>query len=131
MFRCCYTKNVFFQKKKAAKEVGLNRQVVQVSYSGNTKHETVDKLCDITTCHVARKTFVCSSIHLGIPQSVVMKCTGHSDYRAMCPYIEVADEPTAREFAKWELQSKKVEIGILLEKASDDKLEQVLKLLRA
>ena len=101
MFRCCYTKNVFF-KKKAAKEVGLNRQVVQVSYSGNTKHETVDKLCDITTCHVARKTF-----------------------------IEVADETTARELAKWELQSKKVEIGILLEKASDDKLEQVLKLLRA
>lgn len=117
--------------KEAAQEVGLDRQVVQVSYSGNTKHETVDKLCDILSCHDARRTFVCNSIHLGIPQSVVMKCTGHSDFRAMRPYIEVADETIARELAKWDLQSKKVEIGILLEKASDDKLDEVLKLLRA
>ena len=117
--------------KEAAQEVGLDRQVVQVSYSGNTKHETVDKLCNIMSCHDARRTFVCSSLHLGIPQSVVMKCTGHSDFRAMRPYIEVADETTARELSKWDLQAKKVEIGILLEKASDDKLEQVLKLLKA
>ena len=131
MFPVISNKNLNDYIKEAAKEVGLNRQVVQVSYSGNTKHETVNKLCDITTCHVARKTFVCSSIHLGIPQSVVMKCTGHSDYRAMRPYIEVADETTARELAKWELQSKKVEIGILLEKVSEEKLDKVLKLLRA
>ena len=117
--------------KEAAQEVGLDRQVVQVSYSGNTKHETVDKLCNIMSCHDARRTFVCSSLHLGIPQSVVMKCTGHSDFRAMRPYIEVADETTARELSKWNLQAKKVEIGILLEKASEDKLNQVLKLLRA
>lgn len=45
--------------------------------------------------------------------------------------FEVADETTARELSKWDLQAKKVEIGILLEKASEDKLEQVLKLLRA
>ena len=68
---------------------------------------------------------------MGIPQSVVMKCTGHSDYRAMRPYIEVADETTARELAKWDLQSKKVEIGTLLEKVSEEKLDEVLKLLRA
>lgn len=117
--------------KEAAKEVGLDRQVVQVSYSGNTKHETVDKLCDIMSCHDARRTFVCSSLHLGIPQSVVMKCTGHSDFRAMRPYVEVADETTARELAKWDLQSMKVEIGILLEKVSEEKLDEVLKLLRA
>ena len=49
----------------------------------------------------------------------------------MRPYIEVADETTARKLSKWNLQAKKVEIGILLEKASEDKLEQVLKLLRA
>lgn len=117
--------------KEAAKEVGLDRQVVQVSYSGNTKIETIDKIYDILSCHDARRTFVCNSIHLGIPQSVVMKCTGHSDFRAMRPYIEVADETTARELAKWDLQSKKVEIGILLEKVSEDKLDEVLKLLRA
>jgi hypothetical protein len=49
----------------------------------------------------------------------------------MRPYIEVADETTARELAKWDLQSKKVEIGTLLEKVSEEKLDEVLKLLRA
>lgn len=131
MFPVISNQNLNDYIKEAAKEVGLDRQVVQVSYSGNTKHETVDKLCDIISCHAARRTFVCSSIHLGIPQSVVMKCTGHSDFRAMRPYIEVADETTARELAKWDLQSKKVEIGILLDKVSEDKLDEVLKLLRA
>ena len=117
--------------KEAAQLVGLNRQVVQVSYSGNKKHESIDRLCDILSCHTARRTFVCSSLHLGIPQSVVMKCTGHSDFRAMRPYIEVADETTARELAKWNLQAKKVEIDTLLENTSEDKLNQLLKVLRA
>ena len=117
--------------KEAAQLVGLNRQVVQVSYSGNKKHESIDRLCDILSCHTARRTFVCSSLHLGIPQSVVMKCTGHSDFRAMRPYIEVADETTARELAKWNLQAKKVEIETLLENTSEDKLNQLLKVLRA
>jgi hypothetical protein len=60
-----------------------------------------------------------------------MKCTGHADFRAMRPYIEVADETTARELAKWDLQTKKLEISILLEKVSEEKLDKVLKLLRA
>ncbi|MBQ3190250.1 MAG: hypothetical protein IJB61_03250 [Bacteroides sp] len=42
----------------------------------------------------------------------------------------MADETTVRELSKWDLQAKKIEIGILLEKASEDKLDQVLKLLR-
>ena len=45
--------------------------------------------------------------------------------------IEVADETTARELAKWNLQSKKAEIGVLLDKANEEKLDEVLKLLRA
>lgn len=82
------------------------------------------------SCHDARRTFVCSSLHLGIPQSVVMKCTGHSDFRAMRPYVEVTDETTVRELAKWNLQSKKVEIDILFDKANEEKLDEVIKLLR-
>ena len=33
--------------------------------------------------------------------------------------------------SKWNLQTKKIEIETLLEKASEDKLDQLLKLLRA
>lgn len=117
--------------RKAAQKVNLNRQFVQVSYIGNERYEKVDQICDILSCHAARRTFVCISLHLDIPLSVVMKCTGHADYSAMRPYIEVADEKTAHELAKWEHQSKKTEIDKLLKKVGEDKLDEVLKLLRA
>lgn len=31
------------------------------------------------------------ALSLGIPPNVVMKWTGHSDYKAMKPYIDIAD----------------------------------------
>ncbi|KAA6310195.1 Tyrosine recombinase XerC, partial [termite gut metagenome] len=31
-------------------------------------------------------------LSLGIPAQVVMKWTGHSDYTAMKPYIDIADD---------------------------------------
>ena len=44
------------------------------------------------TTHVGRKTFICNSLMLGIAPQIVMKWTGHSDYAAMKPYIEIADK---------------------------------------
>ena len=41
--------------------------------------------------HAARRTFICTSLAAGIAPQVIMKYTGHSDYKAMKPYIEVAE----------------------------------------
>jgi len=46
---------------------------------------------EVLSTHVGRRTFICSALSLGIPVQVVMKWTGHSDYRSMKPYIDVAD----------------------------------------
>ena len=46
----------------------------------------------LMTTHVGRKTFICNSLMLGIAPQIVMKWTGHSDYAAMKPYIEIADK---------------------------------------
>ena len=43
----------------------------------------------------ARKTFICKALSLGIAPNVVMKWTGHSDYKAMKPYIDIADSVRA------------------------------------
>ena len=40
--------------------------------------------------HAARRTFICFALATGIPPQVVMKWTGHSDYKSMRPYIEIA-----------------------------------------
>ena len=40
--------------------------------------------------HAGRRTFICYALSEGIPPDVVMKWTGHSDYKSMKPYIDVA-----------------------------------------
>ena len=48
-----------------------------------------------TLCSVPMQeegTFICNALALGIPAQVVMKWTGHSDYKAMKPYIDIADD---------------------------------------
>lgn len=39
---------------------------------------------------------------LGIPPTIVMKWTGHSDYRAMEPYIDVIDESAKKAMAAFD-----------------------------
>lgn len=41
-----------------------------------------------------------TALSLGVPPNVVMKWTGHSDYKAMKPYIDIADTVKAREMTK-------------------------------
>lgn len=87
--------------KEAAKLAGLDREISQVYFKGNTRHEDTYKFWEQISCHDARRTFVCCSLALGIPASVVMSCTGHSDYATMKPYIEVADETQKIQIEKW------------------------------
>ncbi len=37
-----------------------------------------------------RRTFICLALSSGIPPQVVMKWTGHCDYKSMKPYIDIA-----------------------------------------
>lgn len=50
--------------------------------------------------HAGRRTFICNALALGIPPQVVMKWTGHSDYKAMKPYIDIADDIKANAMSK-------------------------------
>ena len=69
--------------KEAAKLAGLDREISQVYFKGNTRHEDTYKFWEQISCHDARRTFVCCSLALGIPASVVMSASGHSDYATM------------------------------------------------
>jgi len=40
---------------------------------------------------------------MGIPPEVVMKATGHHDYKTMKPYIATSDETQVREMSKWNI----------------------------
>ena len=41
--------------------------------------------------HTGRKTFICFALSNGVPPDVVMKFTGHCDYKSMKPYIDITE----------------------------------------
>ena len=92
---------------------------------GNTRHEDTYKFWEQISCHDARRTFVCCSLALGIPASVVMSCTGHSDYESMKPYIEVADETQKMQMEKWNSHQYKSGIIESMEKMNSTQLKQL------
>lgn len=111
--------------KEAAKMAGLDREIVQVYFKGNTRHEDTYKFWEQISCHDARRTFVCCSLALGIPASVVMSCTGHSDYESMRPYIEVADETQKMQMEKWNSHQYKSGIIDCLDKMNSEQLKKL------
>ena len=111
--------------KEAAKLAGLDREISQVYFKGNTRHEDTYKFWEQISCHDARRTFVCCSLALGIPASVVMSCTGHSDYESMKPYIEVADETQKMQMEKWNTHQYKSGIIESMEKMTSEQLKQL------
>ena len=116
--------------KEAAKLAGLDREVTQIYFKGNTRYEDTYKFWEQISCHDARRTFVCCSLALGIPASVVMSCTGHSDYESMKPYIEVADETQKMQMDKWNTHQYKSGIIESMEKMTSAQLKQLFEYMK-
>ena len=113
--------------KEAAQVAGLDREIIQVYFKGNKRCEDTYKFWEQISCHDARRTFVCCSLALGIPVSVVMSITGHSNYEAMRPYIEVADETQKMQMEKWNSHQYKQEILESVDKMTTEQLKEVCK----
>jgi integrase len=74
----------------------INQPVTQTFFTGNERHEeTLPKYAAVGT-HTGRRTFICNALMLGIAPQIVMKWTGHSDYKSMKPYIDVTDAAKAK-----------------------------------
>lgn len=77
------------------KELGelaeISDPVRETFYKGSKRIEIVTPKYALLGTHAGRRTFICNALALGIPAQVVMKWTGHSDYKAMKPYIDIAD----------------------------------------
>ena len=74
------------------KLAGIDESIKTTHYEGNKRIDKVQPKYELIGTHCGRRTFICTALAKGIPPSVVMKWTGHSDYKAMKPYIDIADE---------------------------------------
>lgn len=89
--------------KELAELAEIDELVTQSYYRGNNRIEEVFPKYALLSTHAGRRTFVCNALSLGIPPQVVMKWTGHSDYKAMKPYIDIADDIKASAMGKFDL----------------------------
>ncbi|MEE6130443.1 site-specific integrase, partial [Chryseobacterium arthrosphaerae] len=88
--------------KELAELAEIDELVTQTYFKGNERIEEVSPKYSLISTHAGRRTFVCNALSLGIPPQVVMKWTGHSDYKAMKPYIDIADEIKATAMEKFD-----------------------------
>ena len=89
------------------KELGelaeIDEPVRETYYKGNERIDEVTPKYALLSTHTGRRTFICNALALGIPVQVVMKWTGHSDYKAMKPYIDIADDIKIQAMNKFNL----------------------------
>ena len=87
--------------KELAELAGIDEPVRQTYYRGNERIDEVTPKYALLGTHAGRRTFICNALALGIPPQVVMKWTGHSDYKAMQPYIDIADDIKVNAMSKF------------------------------
>ncbi|GJQ07818.1 integrase [Capnocytophaga cynodegmi] len=87
--------------KELAELAEINEPIRETYYKGNERIDEVTPKYALLSTHTGRRTFICNALSLGIPANVVMKWTGHSDYKAMKPYIDIADNIKADAMSKF------------------------------
>ena len=87
--------------KELAELAGIDEPIRETYYKGNERIDEITPKYALLGTHAGRRTFICNALSLGIPAHVVMKWTGHSDYKAMKPYIDIADDIKANAMSKF------------------------------
>lgn len=77
----------------------INTPITKTYYKGGERIEDTRPKFAFVGTHTGRRTFVCNALMMGIPANIVMKWTGHSDYSAMKPYIDIANSAKAEAMA--------------------------------
>lgn len=88
--------------KELCRLAGINEEIRITTYKGNEQKDEIHPKWELVGTQTGRSTFIVNALSLGIPLSIVMKWTGHSDYKAMKPYIDIVNPTTAESMAKFD-----------------------------
>lgn len=87
------------------KEIGgilkFDTPIKEVYFKGAVRHEKIHLKKDLLSSHAGRRTFVVNALRLGIPAEVIIKWTGHSDFKNLKPYVKIVDELKEKEMDKF------------------------------
>ena len=85
----------------------FNTPVHIALYRNGVRHDDVYPKWSQIGTHTGRKTFICFALSNGIAPDVVMKFTGHCDYKSMKPYIDITESAKKDAIKKMEEAWKK------------------------
>ncbi len=91
-----------YRLPKVGEMANISEPVTITRYYGSNKISKNGPKYKFLTSHCGRRTFICNALAMGIAPNVVMKWTGHSEYSAMKPYIDIADEIKAESMLKFD-----------------------------
>jgi len=88
--------------KQICRELGINAPVRITTFKGSERTDEVKEKWEVIGTHAGRRTFIVNALSMGISPQVVMKWTGHADYKSMKPYIDVTDAARADAMGKFD-----------------------------
>ena len=88
--------------KELCQLAGIDEPVRITTYKGSARKDEIHPKWELIGTHTGRRTFIVHALSMGISPSVVMKWTGHNDYKAMKPYIDIVDSAKDEAMAKFD-----------------------------
>lgn len=70
---------------------GFNTPYTVTCYRNGIRYDEVYPKYELIGTHAGRKTFIVFALSNGVAPDVVMKFTGHCDYKSMRPYIDITE----------------------------------------
>jgi len=75
--------------KDLCEEAKINEPFEKATYKGRDKKITTVKKWELISTHTGRRTFATNLLNKGVPAEVVMKFTGHKDYKSFAKYVNI------------------------------------------
>ena len=86
--------------KELGQLAGLTTPIEVIKYRAGTRHSTTYAKWERLGCHTGRRTFVTLSLERGLRPEVVMKVTGHRDWKSFKRYVNITEQTVEKEFAR-------------------------------
>lgn len=86
---------------------GFNTPYTVTCYRDGVRYDEVYPKYELIGTHTGRKTFIVFALSNGVAPDVVMKFTGHCDYKSMRPYIDITESAKKEAIKKMEEAFKK------------------------
>ena len=78
--------------KEICKFCDINDPIRITGFKNGRRYDIVRPQYSEMSTHDGRKTVICFMLSIGVAPQVVMKFTGHADYKSMKPYIDIAEK---------------------------------------